>query len=239
MSQTLSPAPHPDPEARRGARKLTLVSHPLCPYVQRAAIALHEKSVPFTRTDIDLAAKPDWFLRLSPTGKTPMLLVGGVPLFESAAIIDYLDDTEAPKLHPAHPLERARHRGWIQFSSDMLDGIGALYNAPDAESFAARAKALRARFERVEADLTGPWFAGAAFSLVDAAFAPVFRYFDTFDRIGDFGVLTGLARVAAWRARLAARPSVRAAAPADYNDRLARFLLARRSHISALMAGAL
>mgnify|MGYP001171009549 CR=1 FL=1 len=231
LPHSASTRPEPPPHGRA----LTLVSHPLCPYVQRAAIALHEKAVPFTRTDIDLAAKPDWFLKLSPTGKTPMLLVDGVPLFESAAIVDYLDDTEAPALHPADPLDRARHRGWIQFASDTLDGIGALYNAPDAESFAARARALRSRFERVEAELAGPWFAGAAFSLVDAAFAPVFRYFDVFDRIGDFGVLNGLARIAAWRARLAGRPSVRAAAPADYDERLVRFLKARRSHVTTLM----
>ncbi|MCY1127060.1 glutathione S-transferase family protein [Frigidibacter sp. RF13] len=237
MAQDLAQTASTPPELPSGGRALTLVSHPLCPYVQRAAIALHEKAVPFTRIDIDLAAKPDWFLKLSPTGKTPMLLVGGVPLFESAAIVEYLDDTEGTVLHPADPLERARHRGWIQFASDTLDGIGALYNAPDAESFAVRVRALRARFERVEADLTGPWFAGEAFSLVDAAFAPVFRYFDVFDRIGDFGILTGLARVAAWRARLADRPSVRAAAPGDYTERLARFLRARRSHMSTLIAG--
>ena len=54
---------------------LTLVSHPLCPYVQRAAIALSEKQVPFVRRDVDLGSKPDWFLRLSPWGKVPLLLV--------------------------------------------------------------------------------------------------------------------------------------------------------------------
>ena len=44
--------------------KLTLISHKLCPYVQRAVIALTEKGVPFERIDIDLANKPDWFLRI-------------------------------------------------------------------------------------------------------------------------------------------------------------------------------
>ena len=46
------------------------------------------------------------------------------------------------------------------------------------------------------------------FSLVDAAFGPVFRYFDAFDRIADFGILGGKPKVAAWRRALAARPSV-------------------------------
>ena len=49
--------------------KLTLVSHALCPFVQRAAIVLAEKKVAFERIDIDLADKPDWFLAISPLGK--------------------------------------------------------------------------------------------------------------------------------------------------------------------------
>ena len=42
-------------------QELVLVSHVLCPYVQRAVIALSEKQVPFKRMDIDLNHKPEWF----------------------------------------------------------------------------------------------------------------------------------------------------------------------------------
>src|SRR5262249_53227565 len=64
--------------------KLTLISHDLCPYVQRAVIALSEKGVPFDRVYIDLNAKPDWFLAISPLGKVPLLKVGDHVIFESA-----------------------------------------------------------------------------------------------------------------------------------------------------------
>ena len=68
--------------------ELRLVSHHLCPYVQRAAIALAEKGVPFERINIDLAAKPDWFLKISPLGKVPLLQVGQDVLFESSVICE-------------------------------------------------------------------------------------------------------------------------------------------------------
>ena len=55
------------------AERPKLISHKLCPYVQRAVIALSEKGIPFGRIDIDLASKPDWFLSISPLGKTPVL----------------------------------------------------------------------------------------------------------------------------------------------------------------------
>lgn len=96
---------------------LVLVSHVLCPFVQRAVISLSEKGVPFERRDIDLAAKPDWFLAISPTGKVPVLLVDGEPIFESAVILEYLEDTIGPALHPTDPLARAEHRSFMEFGS--------------------------------------------------------------------------------------------------------------------------
>ncbi len=81
---------------------------------------------------------------------------------------------------------------------------------------------------------TGPWFAHR-FSLVDAVYGPIFRYFDTFDRIGDFGILSDKPKTAAWRTALSQRPSVRNAVAADYPERLADFLRRRRSFLSSLM----
>jgi glutathione S-transferase len=218
---------------------LTLISHPLCPYVQRAAIAMLEKRVPFERRTVDLAAKPDWFLALSPLGKTPVLVAEGQPIFESAVILEYLEETQLHPLHPADPLARARHRGWIEVASAILNDIAGLYGAPDQAAFARKAADLRARFVRVEDALdAGPWFAGARFSLVDAAFAPVFRYTDAFDRAGGFGLLDGLTRTGAWRAALAARPSVRGAVAPDYTERLNAFLAARSGPMGQAMRDA-
>src|SRR3979490_2682955 len=89
---------------------LKLISHKLCPYVQRAVIALAEKGVGFERIDIDLANKPDLFLKISPLGKTPVLQVGDTAIFESAVILEYLEETQPKPLHLDDPLRRAEHR---------------------------------------------------------------------------------------------------------------------------------
>ena len=215
--------------------KLKLISHKLCPYVQRAVIALTEKGVPFERIDIDLANKPDWFLALSPLGKTPVLQVGDTAIFESAVILEYLEETQPKPLHPADPLTRAEHRGWIEFGSAVLSDIAGFYAAPDEATFAAKTAQLEARFARLETRVAAsPWFDGGEFSLVDAVFGPVFRYFDVFDSIADFGILAGKPKLARWRQRLAARPSVRAAVSADYPALLRDFLNRRNSWLSQL-----
>nr|HET7859146.1 glutathione S-transferase family protein [Caldimonas sp.] len=214
-----------------------LVSHALCPYVQRAAIVLAEKGTAFERRWVDLADKPAWFKAVSPLGKTPVLLVGDAALFESAVICEYLDETIAPRLLPDDPLARARERGWIAFASATLDGIAAYYNAADDAALVRRRADIDARFATLDAALgDGPWFAGARFGLVDAAFAPVFRYLDAFERLDGERWLAHAPRAAAWRERLAARRSVRDATVEDYPQRLLAFLAARGSALSRRVA---
>jgi glutathione S-transferase len=216
---------------------LRLISHKLCPYVQRAVIALAEKGVAFERVDIDLANKPDWFLAISPLGRTPVLLVGDVPIFESAVILEYLEETEPKPLHPADPLRRAEHRGWIEFGSAVLNDTAGFYGAPNDVAFQAKTAQLEQRFARLETRVVAaPWFDGENFSLVDAVFGPVFRYFDVFDEIGDFGILAGKPKLVRWRKSLSERPSVRAAVGSDYPVLLRDFLKRRNSWISRLQA---
>src|SRR5882724_2819665 len=221
------------------ATRLKLISHKLCPYVQRAVIALTEKGVPFERIDIDLASKPDWFLAISPLGKTPVLQVGNTAIFESAVILEYLEETEKKPLHPADPLIRAEHRAWIEFGSAVLSDIAGFYAAKDEATFKAKTAQLEQRFARLEVRVAAsPWFDGESFSLVDAVFGPVFRYVDVFDEIGDFGILAGKPKLTKWRKSLAERPSVRAAVSADYQALLRDFLKRRNSWISSLQAQA-
>lgn len=217
----------------------SLVSHDLCPYVQRSVITLLEKEVPFERSDIDLADKPDWFLAISPLGKVPLLRVGGSVLFESAVICEYLEEVTPGGLHPKDPLEKARHRAWIEFASSLLNDVAALYNAPDREAFRAVKARMEQKFRHLEQALgKGPYFAGAGFSLVDAAYAPLFRYFDSVEALAGLAFFAETPAVGRWRAELARRPSVRQAVTADYPARLANFLRRRDSYLAGLIGDA-
>ena len=216
---------------------LTLVSHHLCPYVQRAAIALDEKGVAFERINVDLASKPDWFRAISPLGKVPLLKVGDAVIFESAVILEYLEETEANPLHPADPLQRADHRAWIEFGSTILMDIWNFYTAADDAALQAKVRTLTDKFARLEQRLgEGRYFDGTRFSLVDAVFAPIFRYFDVFDQLIDLSVFAETPKVRAWRKALAQRPSVRTAVGPDYPQLLHAFLVRYDAHMLKLAA---
>ena len=79
-----------------------------------------------------------------------------------------------------------------------------------------------------------PYFSGDKFSMVDAFFGPVFRYFDVFEQIDDFGFFQHCPKVLAWRKQLVARESVQRAVTPDYPTRLYDFLRNKNSALSRL-----
>lgn len=215
---------------------ITLVSHPLCPYVQRAAIVLLEKQVPFKRIDIDLVNKPEWFLKSSPLGTVPIMTVGSDVLFESAAIVEYLDAAHPPTMHPSEPILIAQHRAWMEYGSSLLNMISAFYNAARAEDFERCRLNIIERFNKLENVLReGPYFTGATFCLVDAVYAPIFRYFDVIEQQTTLRFTDKLEKITNWRKSLRSRDSVIEAVNHDYAQRLTTFLINRNSALSNLM----
>ncbi|WP_416047224.1 glutathione S-transferase family protein [Cupriavidus basilensis] len=219
---------------------LTLISHPLCPFVQRAAIVLLEKGVEFDRINVDLSAKPDWFLALSPTGKVPVLKVRQANvedaiLFESVVICEYLDETQGgAAMYPADALSRARHRAWIEFATQTFAEAWQFLHARDSGTADAKRTAFRERLGKLESEMgMGPFFAGAAFGMVDAVYAPLFRYFGIIDGTVAHQIFDGLPRISAWRTALAARPSVRDVVVEDYADRFQTHLRQQGALIAA------
>lgn len=210
---------------------LTLISHPLCPFVQRSAIVLLEKNVPFERINVDLSAKPDWFLALSPTGKVPLLKVRqakgeDVIIFESMVICEYLNETQdGASMYAVDALERAKQRAWIEYATAMLGHVWQFLNATDQGVAESKRLVFREQLERIEAELSsGSYFSGTNFSMVDAVYAPIFRYFSIIDASVSEPIFAGLPRVSSWKALLAERESVKAAVPADYAERFRNHL---------------
>ena len=209
---------------------LKLVSFVLCPFVQRAVITLHEKRVAFDLVYIDLADPPPWFRQISPFGKVPVLQVDGEVIFESAVILDYIDEVYAPRLHPREPLRRAQHKSWIEYGAGLLLDQHAVCVAVDEKSCREKIDSLQARLTRLAAPVDSGLFGTAeGFSLVDAAYAP---FFMRQALQGEF--LQALAptyppAVASWAERLLHRPSVAASVVEDFNSRYIDYFTAKGS----------
>ena len=207
---------------------LRLISHKLCPFVQRALIVMAERGIPHELKFVNMGEKPDWLLRISPAGEVPVLCVEGKPLFDSMAIIEYLNDISGGSLHPEDPYERARNRAWIELASSAQMTVGSLRAAKDEDVFEIHVATLRRRFASAEQELSdGPFFNGSQLALVDAAFAPIFRYLAVVDPDGKLGFFDGLDKLNRWRKALAKRPSVKQAVVEDYAERLLAFVASK------------
>ena len=192
------------------AMNIELISFDLCPFVQRSVITLLEKDIPFRRTDIDLANKPDWFLQISPLGKVPVLRIDGNILFESAVINEYLDEITPPSMHPQDPLQKAMNRAWIEFSSELSNLSFRMLTTTQRKVVEDTLQALREKFEFLNRNLNAaPFFNGAPFALIDAAYAPVFiRIEYLLQQALSAVVPPHCTRVLAWSNAILARPSV-------------------------------
>ncbi len=204
---------------------LRLISFDLCPYVQRSTIALQEKGVAYDIEYIDLQNKPAWFLAISPNGKVPVLQVGdpangGAILFESTVILEYLDETEEPRLHPSAPLERARDRAWFSVADAANVEVYMMMTAADRAALERHAGKLIERFKQLEAQLVGPLWRGEQMCAMDAITAPSLLRAGWFDTLyPDLQLFADVPRVRAWWAAMALRESVIASAVPDIQAR--------------------
>lgn len=85
--------------------KHTLVVFKICPWCIRVLTMMHQKNLDFEVKFIEMSNKPDWFQKMSPLSKVPILIIGEsgkniyfilVVLFESIVIMEYMDEMVKP-----------------------------------------------------------------------------------------------------------------------------------------------
>jgi len=217
--------------------KPKLVSFKLCPFVQKAVIVLLQKQIDYDIEYIDLAAPPDWFLEISPFGKVPILIMGDDAIFESSAIIEFLEDTYPNKLHPADLIQRARNRSWIEYSSPCLVDSFNLSVAQDQESFEQTLKGLNNRFDQLEANLlNAPYFNGDNLSLVDASYAPLFHRLQCMEQLkaGMFDP-DRHPKINQWKDQLLEENSVQQSTVSNFTGLYRELLWTRHGYLSSFL----
>jgi glutathione S-transferase len=183
-------------------------------------VALLEKQIDHQATVVDLAAgehrKPP-FLALNPYGRVPVIDDDGFVLYESAAILSYLEATR-----PQRPLVPASSQGraLVDMHLRLCDGqmaksVGSIifpkrFLPAERWDLAAMAQA-RAEIEKhlamVEQALHGrEYLVGDAFTLADVAYLPLLHFLPLMEVVPP-------ASVAAWSQRLLSRPSALATIP--------------------------
>jgi glutathione S-transferase len=221
--------------------KYLLVSFKTCPWVQRAAIVLREKNIEFEFRHIPRDNRPDWFLAISPHKKVPVLRIDDkVSLFESNAICEYLDETIQPRLAPEDPVARAVNRAWTDYLPTFAESVTGAAYADDEAAYRKCIEKIPVAFERVERALerqgAGPFFNGAKYSLVDAAYTPFLQRYFFLDRVRPIGLIENYPRLKAWADTLLKRPSTHSFPEAEFEALYRGNVKRRRKWVSQFVA---
>lgn len=203
-----------------------LVSFALCPYVQRSVITMKWKKADFKVTYIDLQNPPEWFDQISPLGQVPVLKVNEKEIiFESAVINEFFDELVPPQLHPKNLVQKAKERSWIEYGSSLLGDQYLLMKETNSNKLNKLTMEFFEGLARLEPVLgEGPYFRGQDFSLVDAAYAPLFMRLELIPTLSQSSEWAEMPKVKAWSKSLLALPEVKESVLPDFSIQFKKML---------------
>lgn len=206
---------------------MKIVSAKICPFVQRVTTLLEVKEVPYDIEYISLYNKPDWFLEASPHGQVPILWTDdGRVLFESDAIVEYVEEVTPSPLFPSDPVARAQDRAWAYLASKNYLVQCSAQRSPDAGTLDERARKFTKAFERIGHRLDKSDFAGGdSIGMVDIAWIPLLHRAAIVEVHSGYDFLEGFPQVKAWQQNLLETGLARRSVADDFEEVFAGFYL--------------
>ena len=179
-------------DARGQAATVVLLGDPRSSYVRTARMGLAEKGVKYTLQP--LAPHTPEILAVHPFGRLPGFRDGRVMLFETSAILRYVDEAfPGPSLVPGTVRDRARCEQWVSAINAYIDGtmvrryvLQYLFpkgagGQPDRAVIDASAKEMEQQLAILDRAYGGnDYLAGKALSMADLFLAPILYYVERF-----------------------------------------------------------
>ncbi|MFM6993048.1 MAG: SRPBCC domain-containing protein [Rhodoferax sp.] len=211
-----------DPEGSAGT--ITLLGDARSSYTRTARMALAEKNVAYTLKSAG-PHTPD-ILAVHPFGRIPGLRDGDICIWETAAILNYLDECfdTGTSLRPGSIMERTRAAQWVSaVNSYLYDTMVRRYvlqvlfpkgegGKPDGAVVGAALGEMPAQFAALDAAYAkGPYLAGNGFSGADLFLAPILAYVQAFPEGGQ--LMAGYPNLMRGQALVRERASFKATNP--------------------------
>lgn len=225
----------PAPERTRNPAisAMKIISFKICPFVQRVTALLEAKSIKHEVEYIDLRYKPQWFLDISPHGQVPILITDErVALFESNAIVEYIEEA-FPPLQPDVSLEeKAINRAWSHLAYKNYLVQCAAQRSPDRNVFSERLARLDEPFNRIEHRLSSArYFGGDEIGLVDIAWLPLLHRAHIVERLSGVDFLGNRPRLKVWQNTLLEDGLAVKSVAADFADAFSAFYFSNKTFL--------
>jgi len=215
---------------------LNLLTVAFSPYGQRVETLLLEKNISYNKEQIDLGNKPNWFSDISPLGKIPVLLVDDKPLFESLAILEYIEATYTETIfHPKNQFVLAWHRGWMEFSNTLLSLTFGLVFADNSQIISQKQEELKNKLALFAKQLKQqPYFNGDFFSILDITMASAMQPLLFLSENFNLNLFENLDNLLQYANNVVSRPNFIKSLPENYSQIFENFLKRKNSFLLQL-----
>ena len=212
---------------------MKVISFKICPFMLRVTALLKATGIPYDIEYISLRDKPQWFLDISPNGQVPVLITDGEQaLFESDAIVEYIEEAYPP-LQPELSLEtKAVNRAWSYLASKNYLVQCSAQRSPDRNVLQERTGKLGKAFDRIERQLDqGPYFGGGSIGMVDIAWLPLLHRASIVEQLSGYDFLGDRPKLKAWQKTLLSDELADRSVAPDFTDAFRDVYLSEQTYL--------
>ena len=216
---------------------MKVISLKICPYVQQVRLLLEAKKIKYEVEDIDPANRSQWLMEASPdNGEVPVLVTDeGEVLFQSDAIMEYVDEVFGDPLLKGGSLMKARDRAWGYLASDNYLVQCSTQRSPDEATLKERLEELTPIFVQTEKHLIEhPYFHGKEFSLVDIDWLPLLHRAALIFKHSGYDFLETYPKLKKWQEVLLKTGLAEASVPKDFEEIFIGFYLNEGTYLGRL-----
>ncbi len=212
---------------------LKVISFTICPFVQRVTALLEAKGLPYEIEYSSLKDKPQWFLDLSPNGQVPVLMTeSGQALFESDAIVEYIEDAYGPLNPLLTPEQKAINRAWSYLAAKHYLVQCSTQRSGDEITLNERSVKLEKAFATIEKALSDAHFFNTGeVGMVDIAWLPLLHRAVLIERHAGYDFLSGYPKLKRWQQHLLFTGLAEKSVATDFEEAFTDFYLSEQTFL--------
>jgi len=218
---------------------LNIVGFNTCPFTQRVIATLEAKNVTYEIEYINKWQPPEWSIEILPKSYAPLLIAeSGTFLFESDAIIEFLDEVYEPLQVINTPEQYTFNRYWSHQASKLYLVQCSAMRSPDEKSFIEKIQKLEKAIAKLEKVLgSGPFFCGASIGNVDISWLPLLHRVAIIEWYTGYDLLRNYPKVSAWQMYLLRTELVEKSISIDFDKSFTKYYLSANTYLGKAKNG--
>ncbi|MGI9461190.1 MAG: glutathione S-transferase family protein [Alphaproteobacteria bacterium] len=212
---------------------MKIISLTICPFVERVMALLVAKNIDYETTFIDSSHKPEWFLAMSPHHQVPILITDdGDIIFESEAIVEYLEEAYPPLQPNISLIQKAKNRSWSYLAvKNYLVQCSAMRSF-DKNTLQKHCDKLHQAFAKIENQLGDKKFFNTDdIGMVDIAWLPILHRADIIHHKTGYDFIKPYPKLRKWQKQLMKTELAKKSVAADFIKVFSNFYLSNETYL--------